>query len=224
MEVVLVEEVRRALLEGKIELLYTTNVVSTFNVLTQAAALGVRRAVVASSINVYGVPLNRDAPAPAYFPLDEQVPADIADWYSLSKSADEQTARMVWRRWGTDALSLRFPHVNTAQELVARSLRHADDPAAGLCEAWVYLNVRDAARAIELALTAPVTGAHAGFLAAATTIVPHATEALLDRYASAAPRRRRFSGREVPMDLTAVRTLLGYTAEHKLGLPPLELG
>ena len=51
---------------------YTTNVVSTFNVLAQAGARGIRRAVVASSINAYGVPMNPHDVLPAYYPLDEK--------------------------------------------------------------------------------------------------------------------------------------------------------
>ncbi len=96
---------------------YTTNVVSTFNVLAQAGALGIKRAVVASSINAFGVPFNPADIRPAYYPLDEKIPSDVADWYSLSKQNDENTARMAWRRWGIDVVSFRFPHVNTAEVL-----------------------------------------------------------------------------------------------------------
>ena len=73
---------------------YSTNVVSTFNVLAQAGALGVKRAVVASSINAFGVPFNPHDIRPAYYPLDEKIPSDVADWYSLSKQNDENTCRM----------------------------------------------------------------------------------------------------------------------------------
>ena len=37
------------------------------------------------------------------------------------------------------------------------------------------------------------------------------------------PRLRRFAGREVPMDLTAVRTVLGFQAQYELDLPTHEL-
>ena len=82
---------------------FTDNVVSTFNVLTAAGRHGVRGAVIASSINASGIPMNSHGVLPAYFPFDECVPADIDDPYSLSKSVDEQTAWMVWRHWGTAA-------------------------------------------------------------------------------------------------------------------------
>ncbi|HET6989432.1 MAG TPA: NAD-dependent epimerase/dehydratase family protein [Kribbella sp.] len=44
---------------------YTINVVSTFNVLAQAGALGIERAVIASSINATGIPFNPHEILPA---------------------------------------------------------------------------------------------------------------------------------------------------------------
>jgi nucleoside-diphosphate-sugar epimerase len=197
---------------------YTTNVVSTFNVLAQAGALGIKRAVVASSINAYGVPMNPHGVLPAYYPLDEQIPTDVADWYSLSKQNDENTARMVWRRWGMDVVSLRFPHVNSAEILLRQVDGFRADPAPGVREGWAYLDTRDAAYAIELGLTATLSGAHKFFVAAPTTNAPYETEALLDAFAPGVPRLRRFTGHEVPIDLTAVRTVLGFQAQYELEL------
>ena len=198
---------------------YTGNVISTFNVLAQAGALGVGRAVVASSINAYGVPMNHHDVLPAYYPLDEKIPSDVDDWYSLSKQNDENTARMAWRHWGIDVVSLRFPHVNhtAVRRRLADGFRM--NPAAGVREGWSYLDTRDAAYAIELGLTASLSGQHTLFVAAGTTNAPFATEDLLDAFAPRVPRLRRFAGREVPMDLTAARTVLGFQARHELDLP-----
>ncbi|TWD84143.1 nucleoside-diphosphate-sugar epimerase [Kribbella amoyensis] len=202
---------------------FSTNVVSTFNVLAQAGALGIGRAVVASSINAYGVPFNPHDILPAYFPLDEKIPTDVADWYSLSKQNDEHTARMAWRRWGIDVVAFRFPHVNSPDVLTKLSDGFREDPVGGVREGWSYLDTRDAARAIELGLTAEFSGAQAFFVAANTTNAPYATEDLLDAFAPNVPRLRRFTGREVPMDLTAARTVLGFQAQHELDLPTLRL-
>ncbi|MEU4294572.1 NAD(P)-dependent oxidoreductase [Kribbella sp. NPDC026596] len=202
---------------------YSINVVSTFNVLHQAGVLGIERAVVASSINATGIPFNPHEILPAYFPWDEKIPVDVADPYSLSKQNDENTARMAWRRWGIDVVAFRFPHVNTT-EILQRQADHARrDPLDGLREAWSYLDLRDSARAIELGLTAPLSGAHVFFVAAGTTRAPYETEALLDAFAPDVPRLRRFIGREVPIDLTAARTVLGFQAQYELDLPTLSL-
>jgi nucleoside-diphosphate-sugar epimerase len=202
---------------------YTVNVVSTFNVLAQAGALGIRRAVIASSINATGIPFNPHGILPAYFPLDEKIPADVGDPYSLSKQNDENTARMAWRTWGIDVVAFRFPHVNSADVQQQRADDARRDPGGGVREAWSYLDTRDAAYAIELGLTATLSGAHTFFVAANTTSAPYGTEALLDAFAPGVPRLRRFIGREVPIDLTAARTVLGFQARHELDLPTLPL-
>ena len=202
---------------------YTVNVVSTFNVLAQAGALGIDRAVIASSINATGVPFNPHEIKPPYFPWDEKAPSDVGDAYSLSKLNDENAARMASRRWGIDVAAFRFPHVNSPEVLQRMADGARKDPARGLREAWSYLDTRDAAYAIELGLTAPMSGAQTFFVAASTTIAPYETEALLDAFAPEVPRSRHFTGREVPIDLTAARTVLGFHAQHELDLPTLPL-
>lgn len=203
---------------------YSTNVLSTYNVLAQAAERGVRRAVVAGSINRNGIPLGVDEDAlPAYFPIDTDLPSDISDWYSLSKFSDEATSRMVWRRWGMDVVTLRFPYVDTREQLVRHAERMAADPAQGLRECWAYLDVRDAARAIELGLVSECRGAMAFYLAADRTCVPYRTDDLLDALAPRARRLRAFAGREVPIDLDAARDLIGFRAQFELDLDEREL-
>lgn len=203
---------------------YTTNVVSTFNVLERAARRGVRRAVVAGSINRYGLPQGIDPDArPAYFPLDTDIPPDVSDWYSLSKLNDENTSRMVWRRWGMDVVTLRFPHVNSMAAIEELSVRLTDDPRPGLTEGWSYLDVRDAALAIELALESTAAGANAFYLAAPLTSIPYRTEDVLDALAPEVPRRKRFVEREVPIDLGDAQRLIGFHAEHVLQLETREL-
>jgi nucleoside-diphosphate-sugar epimerase len=104
--------------------------------------------------------------------------------------------------------------------LLEHARRTTEDPQHGATEAWSYLDVRDAARAVELSLLSDARGAHPVFVAADTTCVPYPTEDLLDRYAGGAQRLRRFVGREVPIDLTAARTLLGFQAVHPLPIDP----
>lgn len=197
---------------------FTDNVVSTFNVLTGAARNGVQRAVIASSVNATGVPMNSHDILPAYFPFDERLPADIDDPYSLSKSVDEQTARMVWRHWGTDVVAVRFPLTAEHDELVEYSRSAADNPGDGVRTGWSYLDVRDAARVVELALIRPIRGVQTVFVSADETLVPYPTEDLLDRYAPGVLRLTAFVGREVPADLTRARTILGFRAQHTLDI------
>lgn len=203
--------------------IFSNNVSSTYNVLSAAAEHGVKRLVTASSINASGIPMNSHAVLPAYYPFDEQLPVDHDDPYSLSKWVDEQTARMVCRHWGADVVALRFPLTLAESVLVTRVPEATANPLKGLTRGWSYLDVRDAALAIELALTRPITGAQPIFVCADETMSPYPTEDLLRQYAPDVPRLKTFVGREVAADLTRARTLLGFRARHLLEIEPLDL-
>lgn len=203
---------------------YSTNVVATFTVLERAAERGVRRMVTASSINRYGLPMGTDRAAlPAYWPLDTDTPARLSDWYSLSKFNDENTAQMVANRWGATVVALRFPFTQRPDVIREASDHFTLHPREQLTEGWSYLDTRDAARAIELGLTAELHGAHAFYLAASDTTVPYRTQDLIDRFAASVPRKREFVGREVPIDLGDAERLIGFRAEHLLNLSERDL-
>jgi len=67
-----------------------------------------------------------------------------------------------------DVVAFRFPHVNSPDVLQEMSEHVRKHPAGGLREAWSYLDTRDAAYAVELGLTAPLSGAHTFFVTAST--------------------------------------------------------
>jgi nucleoside-diphosphate-sugar epimerase len=195
---------------------YRTNVTATFNVLGQAAELGVGRAVIASSINAFGIPFNPHRVFPAYFPLDEGIPTDIADAYSLSKQSDELTARMAARRWGIDVVAFRFPLVKEAETLREAAIAQSADPQLGVREGWSYLDVRDAVVAIYLALTEDISGAHVIGLSARDTLIDLPTEQLLADFAPDVPIRRRIKGTGTAIDTDRARALLGFEARHSV--------
>lgn len=190
---------------------YRTNVNSTFNVLSQAGQRGIGRAVIASSINAFGVPLNPHHPAPAYFPLDEDIPTDIGDWYSLSKRSDELTAQMAWRHWGIDVVALRFPLVRSTEMLREESERIRVNPEAMMSLGWAYLELQDAVRAIHLALTAELTGAHVLALTAADTLIDRPTLELVNEYAEGVTLRRPPMGYDALVDASRAARLIGFT-------------
>ena len=193
---------------------YRTNTDATFNVLAQAGQRGIARAVIASSINAFGVPLNHHDVLPAYFPIDEDIPALLDDWYSLSKRSDELTAQMAASRWGMTIVAIRYPAVLTESERVELA-RHAGLQQAR--EGWSYIDLRDAVEATVRALVAPVDGATVVSIAAETTYMDRDTEDLLAQYAPTVPRRRAFPGRSGLVDTTRARKLLGFEPRHHAG-------
>jgi nucleoside-diphosphate-sugar epimerase len=153
---------------------------------------------------------------PAYYPLDEDVDADLADAYSLSKSVDEQTARMAWRRWGTNVVALRFPLVKSREQLLRFAERVAEDPSTMAREGWAYLDQRDGVRAIIAALESPLEGAHVIGVAADDILLDRPTRELLAQYAPTVPLRRPVPGRGSLVDTTRARTVLGFSPNHSI--------
>jgi nucleoside-diphosphate-sugar epimerase len=201
---------------GTPEEVFENNVAATFNVLAQAGQRGLGRAVIASSINAFGVPLNTNPVAPAYYPLDEEVPADIADAYSLSKRVDEQSARMAWRRWGINVIALRFPLVKSRAELHKFRAAAERDPSSMAREGWAYLDLRDGVRAIVAALESDAAGARVVGLAADDILIDRPTGELLREYAPTVPVRRRVAGRGSLVDTSRARELLGFTPRYSI--------
>jgi nucleoside-diphosphate-sugar epimerase len=195
---------------------YRTNVTATFNVLAEAGNRGVRRAVIASSINAIGVPMNRHDVMPAYFPIDEEIPVDLEDAYSLSKFSDEITSTMAWRRWGIDVVAFRFPLVKERPVLLEAAERFSADPMRAVREGWGYLDTRDAAHAIYLALTMPVSGAHVIGVSAQDTLLDRPTAELLAEFAPGVPLRRPIAEFGSAIDTTRASDLLGFHARYSI--------
>src|SRR5690349_15089413 len=87
---------------------YADNTISSYNALSAASALGIKRVCLASSINAIGGAFSR-SPHYDYFPVDEKHPTYAEDPYSLSKWVTEQQADSFARRfeWMTIS-SFRF--------------------------------------------------------------------------------------------------------------------
>lgn len=195
---------------------FRSNVSATFNVLSQAATRGVRRAVLASSINAIGVPLNAKAAAPAYFPLDELVPIDIADWYSLSKQCDEHSAAMISRSTGMPTVAIRFPHTESHERLLESARRTLANPEDTMREGWSYLDLRDAVDVVRRAIHSTVTGSHVLQVSAPDTLLAQQTTTLLESYAPGVPVRQPLKGSAPLVDSSRARVLLGFTAQHSI--------
>ncbi|MFI6392924.1 NAD-dependent epimerase/dehydratase family protein [Nonomuraea sp. NPDC050547] len=198
------------------EVVFAANTQATFVVLNEAGEQGVRRAVIASSLSITGLPFAGSRQSPAYLPLDVHVPPLIEDPYALSKQVDEATAAMMGRRHGMTVAALRFPFLGDRARLAARAAMLAGNPAAGAADLWSYLDLRDAARACLLGLTAPLEGAPAFYLAAPETLMSTPTRELIAAHHPGVPCRAELPGRTVAIDLEPARRVLGFTAEELL--------
>jgi nucleoside-diphosphate-sugar epimerase len=200
------------------------NTTSTFTVLDEAGSAGVRRAVIASSYSITGLPFAPVIRHPAYLPIDEDLPVQIEDPYALSKQVDELSAGLMWWRHQLSVVAIRFPFLGGLDwELPERSARIADDPAFAATEFWTYLETRDAATACVQGLLEPPPGCHVLSVAAPNTLAPYPTEQLLDSFHPDVPRRTTFPGHAAPISSARAQHLLKWSARHLWVSQPSDL-
>jgi len=87
------------------------NALGTFNVFEAAANEGIRRVVLAGSINAFRCHFGVRDREIRYLPIDEDHPTDPTDPYSLSKNFAEEIAAYYWRRDGISSVVLRIPSI-----------------------------------------------------------------------------------------------------------------
>ena len=128
---------------------FHNNMTSTFNVLHAAVRVGISTVVYASSETVLGLPF--DTPPP-YLPVDEEYPARPESVYSLVKHLEEQMAIELCR-WHPELsiTALRFSNVMDVEDY-AEFPAFDGDPRLRKWNLWGYIDGRDGALAVELAL------------------------------------------------------------------------
>ena len=136
--------------------IFDNNVSSTFNVMTSAAELGLRRVVFSSSAFGMGWVHDGNAFVPLYLPLDEEHPMMPFEPYGLSKQVGEDIGRMVARSSDTSVVSLRFTNV-ALPDVQAEFPWPVPTPENPLTLVmWAYADARDVAEAHVLALDAEI--------------------------------------------------------------------
>ena len=119
--------------------IFRNNCTSTYNVFEAAAAEGIRRVALASSINAFGYHYgNKDFPI-QYFPIDEDHPTFTTDPYSFSKQITEEIAAYYWRREGITSFCLRLAGVFSATDEMKSSFKEWRSRAKAATEEWVDL-------------------------------------------------------------------------------------
>jgi nucleoside-diphosphate-sugar epimerase len=196
------------------EVVFHTNVMATFNVLEAASALGIRRVVVASSVSVLGFPFFERPFAPAYVPIDEAHPLLPQDAYALSKRVGEELSAGFARRGRISVVDLRFAWIHTPETFAAQLKPLWSDPAEGAKNLWSYVDTRDAAEAVRLALEVDVEGHEACFIAAADTFMPTPSRELVGRYYPTTTLREGFGDHASLLSTAKAGSLLGFRPRY----------
>ncbi len=196
------------------EVVFRTNVMSAFNVLEAASALGITRVVSASSVSVLGFPFFERPFAPDYVPIDEAHPLLPQDAYALSKRIGEELADGFARRGRLTVVSLRFPWIHTPRTFAEQLLPLWADPAAGASNLWSYIDTRDVAEAVRLALTAEIGGHEACFVAASDSFMPIPSRVLITDCYPTTVIHNVLTDHASLLSSAKAEALLGYRARH----------
>ena len=195
---------------------YSDNVSGTFNVLNVCAAIGVRRAIVASSAQVYGFKEHD----PVYARVDERHPLRPLNSYALSKIACEQAADYFARRCGMEALSFRIMGARAPEDLEAEILSLAARPELGGFLLWNRTDARDVAEACALALAAQSVPPGAYNVTAESNALGRASMALLRDFCPSTRIEADIPGTLSILSCEKAKAAFGYAARHAWSLHP----
>ena len=199
---------------GRSQEVFSNNVLSAYQVLTAAGDAGVPRIVYVSSLSALGFAYAKREASPEQVPVTEAHPFVAEDVYGLSKYLGEGIAQTTALKSGSTVVSLRFPFLGHGARLKGHLGWVDEDPGRDRGGLWGWLDTRDAARAIEAALTRELTGHQLIQVVAPDTTSSIPTEELLRRYHPNSVLTRPVSGFETVFSTERSRELLGFTAIH----------
>jgi UDP-glucose 4-epimerase len=190
---------------------FHNNMLSTFNVFQAARRLGIMRIVYASSETVLGLPF--DVPPP-YIPVDEEYPALPESTYSLVKHLEEQMA-IEFVRWNPELsiTALRFSNVMDPSD-------YADFPSFDAdarirkWNLWGYVDARDGAQAVSLALAKAWPGFDRFIIAAADTVMSRPNAELVAEVFPDVPVHGDLGVNATLLSIEKARRVLGYEPRH----------
>ena len=191
--------------------IFANNVLATYHVFEAARVVGIHKVVFASSETTLGLPL--DVPPP-YLPIDEEYRVRPESAYSLGKAVDEEIAHH-FSRWQPAAtiIGLRFSNVMAVEDY-ADFPTWQDDAAIRRWNAWGYIDARDGAQAVRLALHSDITGFEVFIIANADTVLLRDSAMAAAQEFPDVPFRRQVTGTETLLSIEKARRMLGYEPEH----------
>jgi len=199
---------------------FANNAPGTYNVFAAARRAGIRRVVWASSETVLGLPFgDRPGQEPPYLPVDEEYPPRPSSTYSLVKTLEEEMARQFCR-WEPDLamVGLRFSNVMDVADY-AQFPDFDADPRLRSWNLWGYIDGRDGAQAVRLALEHTAqgpAGVEVFVIANADTVMSRSTADLAAEVFPGVPVTRPLGEHETLLSIEKARRVLGYAPKVDL--------
>ncbi len=186
---------------------FRNNTLSDYNVFEACRVLGIKNVAYASSETVLGLPF--DVPPP-YVPLDEEYAGRPESAYSLAKLLSETMAEQFCR-WDPELklFGLRFSNVMEPDDY-ARFPSFEGDLNSRRWNLWSYIDARDAAQAMRLALESPLKGAEVFVIANPDTVMSCPSQELMAGAFPNVPFKSEIDERTALMSSEKARRMLGF--------------
>jgi nucleoside-diphosphate-sugar epimerase len=190
---------------------FRNNMLSDYNVFLAAKQVGIKNIVWASSETVLGLPF--DTPPP-YVPLDEEYEGRPESAYSLAKHLTEKMAEQ-YCRWDPDLkiFGLRFSNVMEPNDY-DRFPSFEADPNIRRWNLWCYIDVRDAAQSVRLALESTLKGAEVFIIANSDSVMSRSSTDLMANCFPEVPFQREVAPHEALMSSDKAKKLLGFEPKY----------
>lgn len=205
---------------GTPEQIMAVNVLGTWHVLLAAEAAGVTRVIHFSSTQVLGIAEGERLPD--YFPVDDAHPRRAMRPYGLSKCLAEDLCAGFTARTGIVSVALRPVWVWDPGMYQRIEMQWRAEPGSEWEPFWEYgafVDVRDVAAAVGLALTAPLAGHHRVLLCAADIAATRPSLDLAAQLAPGVPIKDPAPYRSDPwralFDCSAAESTLGWQPRHR---------
>ena len=186
---------------------FMNNISCTWNVVSAARRAGITNIVWASSETVLGLPFETPPP---YIPVDEEYAPRPESTYSLVKTLEETMAAQLCR-WdpALKMIGLRFSNVMEPADY-ARFPSFDDDPGSRKWNLWGYIDARDGAQAVRLALESELTGTEIFIIANADTVLSRPNAAVIEEFFPGVEVRDGIGDHETLLSIDKAKRLLGF--------------
>jgi nucleoside-diphosphate-sugar epimerase len=190
---------------------FRNNMLGDYNVFEAARRLRIKNIVWASSETVLGLPF--DVPPP-YVPVDEEYAGRPESAYSLGKLLTETMAQQFCR-WDPELkiIGLRFSNVMEPHDY-ARFPAFDGDAIVRKWNLWGYIDARDAAQSIRLAIEHPLKGAEVFIIANADTVMSRPNAELLKEVFPTVEVKRQVQPNETLLSIEKAKRVLGFKPQY----------
>jgi nucleoside-diphosphate-sugar epimerase len=184
--------------------LFANNIQATYNVFAAARLARIRNVVFASSEAVHGAPFRSLPP----LPIDEDSPLEATTTYGMVKLLEEQMAQQ-FANWepAMKLIALRLAWVAHSEYYEGFAQFDIHRHAHSL---WNYIDARDAAQALRLALEYEKTGFDAFVISSDDTVMPENSRELLGIAYPDARLQKDITGREALWTTDKAKRMLGF--------------